>query len=110
LLILEKYLGITALNYNFNTRKLPPMKKVLLPLILLTLSTSLFAQEAPEGLFINSKAYDFKAKDQNGTEVHLRDLLKTSLELDEAVRGKHGSPSLTTPPKNTAAALWRFET
>jgi peroxiredoxin len=34
------------------------------------------AQEAPEGLFIGSKAPDFKAKDQNGNEVRLKDLLK----------------------------------
>jgi peroxiredoxin len=34
------------------------------------------AQEAPEGLFINSKAPDFKAKDQNDKEVRLKDLLK----------------------------------
>lgn len=33
-------------------------------------------QEAPEGLFINSKAPDFKAKDQTGKEVRLKDLLK----------------------------------
>lgn len=30
----------------------------------------------PEGLFINSKAPDFRAKDQTGLEVHLKDLLK----------------------------------
>jgi len=35
------------------------------------------SQEAPEGLFINSKAPDFKAADQNGKEVRLKDLLKT---------------------------------
>ncbi len=35
-----------------------------------------FSQEAPEGLFINSKAPDFKAKDQNGNDVRLKDLLK----------------------------------
>lgn len=35
-----------------------------------------FAQEAPEGLFIESKAPDFKAKDQSGMEVRLKDLLK----------------------------------
>ena len=35
-----------------------------------------YAQEAPEGLFLNSKAPDFKAKDQNGNEVRLKDLLK----------------------------------
>lgn len=34
------------------------------------------AQEAPEGLFINSKAPDFKATDQNGNTVRLKDLLK----------------------------------
>jgi len=35
-----------------------------------------FSQEAPEGLFIASKAPDFKAKDQLGNEVKLKDLLK----------------------------------
>lgn len=35
---------------------------------------SLCAQEKPEGLFINSKAPDFRAKDQNGNEVELKDL------------------------------------
>lgn len=34
------------------------------------------AQEAPEGLFIASKAPDFRAKDQAGNEVRLKDLLK----------------------------------
>jgi len=34
------------------------------------------AQEKPEGLFINSKAPDFKGKDQNGNEVVLKDLRK----------------------------------
>jgi peroxiredoxin len=34
------------------------------------------AQERPEGLFINSKAPDFSAKDQNGKTVSLRDLRK----------------------------------
>jgi peroxiredoxin len=51
------------------------MKKFLLP-VLLFAAFAASAQEAPEGLFINSKAYDFKAKDQNGNEVRLRDLLK----------------------------------
>lgn len=36
----------------------------------------LFAQEAPEGLFLNSKAPDFKGKDQLGNDVRLRDLLR----------------------------------
>ena len=36
----------------------------------------LFAQEKPEGLFINSKAPDFKGTDQNGNSVRLKDLVK----------------------------------
>lgn len=34
------------------------------------------AQEKPEGLFISSKAPDFKGKDQDGNEIRLKDLLK----------------------------------
>lgn len=34
------------------------------------------AQEKPEGLFINSKAADFKAVDQDGKEVNIKDLRK----------------------------------
>ncbi len=34
------------------------------------------AQQAPEGLFISSKAPDFKGKDQEGKEIRLKDLLK----------------------------------
>jgi len=52
------------------------MKKlILLPLLVLSAGL-LFAQEAPEGLFLNSKAPDFKGKDQNGTDIRLKDLLK----------------------------------
>jgi peroxiredoxin len=51
------------------------MKKLLF-LTLLFPAFSLFGQEAPEGLFINSKAADFKAKDQHGNEIRLKDLLK----------------------------------
>jgi peroxiredoxin len=64
------------------------MKKILLPLILLTISSYLVAQEAPEGLFINSKAYAFKAKDQNGNEVSLRDLLKKGKVVVVFYRGQ----------------------
>lgn len=39
-------------------------------------ATTLPAQQNPEGLFINSKAADFKAKDQNNQEVRLRDIAK----------------------------------
>ena len=35
-----------------------------------------FGQNKPEGLFINSKAPDFKLKDQNGVEQNLKELRK----------------------------------
>lgn len=52
------------------------MKKAILLSLLLLPGLFLFAQEAPEGLFLNSKAPDFRAKDQHGNEVRLRDLWK----------------------------------
>jgi len=36
----------------------------------------LFAQKKPEGLFINSKAPDFKGTDQDGNALRLKDLVK----------------------------------
>ena len=50
--------------------------KQLLSIMFMLLAFSCFAQEKPEGLFINSKAYDFKAKDQSGVEVSLKELRK----------------------------------
>ena len=50
------------------------MKLVLALFLIVT--ANLHAQEKPEGLFINSKAPDFKAKDQNGNEIVLKDLRK----------------------------------
>jgi peroxiredoxin len=49
-------------------------------LLLFSLFTFFFlsAQEKPEGLFINSKAPDFKAIDQYGMEIRLKDVLKDS--------------------------------
>lgn len=52
------------------------MKKIAALVLLFISGHFLSAQEAPEGLFLNSKAPDFKAKDQNGNDVRLRDLLK----------------------------------
>ncbi|MBL7739355.1 MAG: AhpC/TSA family protein [Chitinophagaceae bacterium] len=52
------------------------MKKLIGLVLLLQAVICLSAQEAPEGLFIQSKAPDFKAKDQNGDEVRLKDLVK----------------------------------
>src|SRR5258705_10115712 len=44
--------------------------------LLLISSLQSQAQEKPEGLFINSRAPDFKGKDQNGIELNLKDLRK----------------------------------
>ena len=47
-----------------------------------------FGQEAPEGLFIESKAPDFRAKDQNGTGIRLKDLLKNGKVVLVFYRGQ----------------------
>lgn len=52
------------------------MKYFLILFASLLLSGYAFTQNAPEGLFLNSKAPDFKAKDQNGNDMRLKDLLK----------------------------------
>lgn len=52
------------------------MKKLLILCSVVFIAIVGFAQEQPEGLFINSKAPDFKGKDQHGNEVRLKDLLK----------------------------------
>ena len=50
--------------------------KTFFSFIFLFLAFSSFAQEKPEGLFINSKAPDFKVKDQSGVEINLKELRK----------------------------------
>jgi peroxiredoxin len=52
------------------------MRKLFPLLLLLAITQTPRAQEAPEGLFINSKAPNFKAKDQNGNPVELKKLLE----------------------------------
>ncbi len=52
------------------------MKNLAFLAILLFGIQPLFAQNAPEGLFINSKAPDFKGTDQQGNTVRLKDVLK----------------------------------
>jgi peroxiredoxin len=52
------------------------MKKIIVPFLSLFIVLFASAQQKPEGLFINSKAADFRAKDQNGNEVNLKDLRK----------------------------------
>lgn len=64
------------------------MRRVLLSLILSIIYINICAQEKPEGLFINSKAPDFKATDQYGNEIRLRDVLKDSLVVLVFYRGQ----------------------
>jgi peroxiredoxin len=52
------------------------MKKILFLFFLSLNAYPLFSQQSPEGLFINSKAPDFRAKDQTGMEIRLKDVLK----------------------------------
>jgi peroxiredoxin len=52
------------------------MKPLVFIACFLIASFAICAQEKPEGLFINSKAPDFKLKDQNGAEVSLKELRK----------------------------------
>lgn len=52
------------------------MKKILFYCLIVWFSVPVLAQEKPEGLFINSKAPDFKGKDQLGNDIRLKDMLK----------------------------------
>lgn len=52
------------------------MKKVLATVFSFFILLTVFAQDKPEGLFINSKVPDFKALDQNGNEILFKDLRK----------------------------------
>ena len=52
------------------------MKKLLFLIFHISIAYIAVAQSAPEGLFIGSKAPDFKSKDQNGADIRLKDLLK----------------------------------
>ena len=56
--------------------------------ILILIPAFLFSQEKPEGLFINSKAPDFKATDQYGNEIRLKDVLRDSLVVLIFYRGQ----------------------
>ena len=64
------------------------MHKPIFLLSLVFLNTILLAQEKPEGLFINSKAPDFKATDQYGKEIRLKDVLKDSIVVLIFYRGE----------------------
>jgi peroxiredoxin len=65
---------------NFTAAKLKKqmitLRKIAALAVILFTFQSGISQSAPEGLFIGSKAPDFKTKDHNGKEVRLKDLLK----------------------------------
>lgn len=52
------------------------MKQFAFLLSLFFISAVAFAQATPEGMFLNSKAKDFKGTDQNGNSLRLKDLVK----------------------------------
>lgn len=52
------------------------MKKIAAAIFSIFIFLFASAQEKPEGLFINSKAPDFKARDQYGNEIVFKDLRK----------------------------------
>src|SRR4051812_1341595 len=63
------------------------MKK-LFAVVLFSLAVSfVYAQEKPEGLFINSKAPDFKAKDQHGADVNFKEMRKKGNVVELFYRG-----------------------
>jgi peroxiredoxin len=64
------------------------MKQFVICSLLFFSAALLNAQEKPEGLFINSKAADFKAVDQYGNEIRLKDVLKDSLVVLIFYRGQ----------------------
>ena len=64
------------------------MSKFFFLICILFIHLFLSAQEKPEGLFINSKAPDFKATDQYGKEIRLKDVLKDSIVVLIFYRGQ----------------------
>lgn len=64
------------------------MPKIFFLILLLSFQQILYAQEKPEGLFINSKAPDFKAVDQYKHEIRLKDVLRDSLVVLVFYRGQ----------------------
>ena len=74
--------GLILLNKKNN------MRRLFFLLIGFIFSFFADAQEKPEGLFINSKAPDFKATDQYGNEIRLKDVLKDSLVVLIFYRGQ----------------------
>lgn len=64
------------------------MNSIKATIVLFFLAGSVLAQNKPEGLFLNSKAPDFKAKDQYGNQLRLKDILKDSIVVLVFYRGQ----------------------
>lgn len=64
------------------------MKGLFVIIFLCCLNGILIGQEKPEGLFINSKAPDFKVMQVNGKDVRLKDIIKDSLVVLVFYRGQ----------------------
>ncbi len=64
------------------------MKKLLFTVSICVTSLFVLSQEAPEGLFIGSKAPDFRAIDQNAQEFRLKDELKKGKVILVFYRGQ----------------------
>ncbi|HEX6846294.1 MAG TPA: peroxiredoxin-like family protein [Chitinophagaceae bacterium] len=64
------------------------MPRSLLLICVLFMHQFLSAQEKPEGLFINSKAPDFRSIDQYGKEIRLKDVLRDSVVVLVFYRGQ----------------------
>jgi peroxiredoxin len=64
------------------------MKKLFIVVLVLLYAGGIQSQEAPEGLFIASKAPDFKATDQNGQEIRLKEMLKKGKVILVFYRGQ----------------------
>ena len=95
------------------------MKKLLASIFSFFIFHVAFSQHKPEGLFINSKAPDFKARDQNGNEIVFKDLrkkgdvvvvftrgswcpysnkfLRRLQDSSELIKAKHGQIIVITP-------------
>lgn len=52
------------------------MKRIIATIFSFSILNFALAQEKPEGLFINSKVPDFKARDQHGNEIVFKDIRK----------------------------------
>ncbi len=63
------------------------LKSLAIASVIVMMSVAAVGQEKPEGLFINSKAPDFKAKDQNGKDFRLKDALKNGAVVIVFYRG-----------------------